>query len=318
MAWGPDCPYSARLSRPTQRKLSALPADPTILDSILQHEASLRLGAFAGLLLVLALAERAWPARGDATPAKRQLSNLGLVLIDTALLRVAFPLLAVVLAMQVQERGGGLFGALDWPLWLEIGLVVVLFDVAIYWQHRLMHMVPLLWPLHRVHHSDTAFDVTTGIRFHPLEIALSMGIKLGLVLVLGPHPVAVIVSEVLLSAASLFTHADFALPARVDRALRKLIVTPSMHRIHHSVLQRETDSNYGFNLSLWDRLFGSYRAQPVRPEREMPIGLAQWRDPAALGLVALLLQPFRRAPALARRSEDVEGKGMGDQGRTDA
>ena len=262
---------------------------------------------------MLALAERAWPARDDARPARRQLSNLGLVLIDTALLRVAFPLLAVVLAMQVQARGGGLFGALDWPLWLEIGVVVVLFDLAIYWQHRLMHVVPLLWPLHRVHHTDTAFDVTTGIRFHPLEIALSMGIKLGLVLVLGPHPVAVIVSEVLLSATSLFTHADFALPARVDRALRKLVVTPSMHRIHHSVLRHETDSNYGFNLSLWDRLFRSYRAQPERPEREMPIGLIQWRDPASLSLVALLLQPFRRLPTAAADSEN-----MRDQGRTDA
>ncbi|MDQ3270099.1 MAG: sterol desaturase family protein [Pseudomonadota bacterium] len=225
------------------------------------------------------------------------MSNLGLVLIDTALLRVAFPLLAVVLAMQVHTRGGGLFGALDWPQWLEIGAVVVLFDLAIYWQHRMMHMVPLLWPMHRVHHSDTAFDVTTGIRFHPLEIALSMGIKLGLVLVLGPHPVAVVLSEVLLSAASLFTHADVALPARVDRALRKLIVTPSMHRIHHSVIREETDSNFGFNLSLWDRLFRSYRQQPVRPERSMPIGLMQWRDPSSLGLAQLLMQPFRRAPA---------------------
>ena len=276
----------------------------SILDSILQHEADLRLGVFAGLLLALALAERAWPARGDARPARRQASNLALVLIDTGLLRVAFPVLAAALAMQVHARGGGLFGALDWPLWLEIGVAVVLFDLAIYWQHRLMHLVPLLWPLHRVHHSDTGFDVTTGIRFHPLEIALSMGIKLGLVLVLGPHAAAVILSEVLLSAASLFTHADFALPARVDRALRKVIVTPSMHRIHHSVLQRETDSNYGFNLSLWDRLFGSYRALPERPEREMPIGLEQWRDPAALGLGALLLQPFRRPPVVARRGEE--------------
>lgn len=280
----------------------------TILDSILQHEAGLRLGIFAGLLLALALAERAWPARGDARPARRQASNLALVLIDTGLLRVAFPVLAAALAVQVHARGGGLFGVLDWPLWLEIGVAVALFDLAIYWQHRMMHVVPLLWPLHRVHHSDTAFDVTTGIRFHPLEIALSMGIKLGLVLVLGPHAAAVIVSEVLLSAASLFTHADFALPARVDRTLRKVIVTPSMHRIHHSVLQRETDSNYGFNLSLWDRLFGSYRAQPERPEREMPIGLTQWRDPSTLGLLALLLQPFRRAPAAPAAPENHDGK----------
>ncbi len=234
------------------------------------------------------------------------------MLIDTVLLRVAFPLLAVGLAMHVQEGEGGLFGALAWPLWLEIGLAVVLFDLAIYWQHRILHLVPLFWRLHRVHHTDTAFDVTTGIRFHPLEIALSMGIKLGLVLVLGPHPVAVIISEVLLSAASLFTHADFALPALLDKTLRKVIVTPSMHRIHHSVLERETDSNFGFNLSLWDRIFGSYRAQPERPEREMPIGLLQWRDPAALGLVALLLQPFRGVPADTGNSRSIVNQSRSD------
>ena len=270
---------------------------------ILEREAMLRLGTFAAVLMVLAIAERAWPARNDARPARRQLSNLGLVAIDTVILRVAFPLLAFVLAIEVHARGGGLFGALALPEWFEIVLAVLLFDLAIYWQHRLLHVIPLLWPLHRVHHSDTAFDVTTGVRFHPLEIMLSMGIKLALVLALGPHPVAVILSEILLSAASLFTHADFALPARVDRVLRKVIVTPSMHRIHHSVLRRETDSNYGFNLSLWDRLFRSYRAQPARPEREMPIGQPQWRDPGALGLWALLLQPFRRVEA-KRASQD--------------
>ena len=272
---------------------------------ILEHEATLRLIAFAAVLLVVALAERVWPARNDARPAHRQLSNLGLVVINTAILRVALPLLAFALAIEVHAREGGLFGALALPTWLEIIFAVLLFDLAIYWQHRLMHVIPLLWPLHRVHHSDTAFDVTTGVRFHPLEIVLSMGIKLALVLALGPHPLAIVLSEILLSAASLFTHADFALPARVDRVLRKVIVTPSMHRIHHSVLQRETDSNYGFNLSLWDRLFGSYRARPGRPERSMPIGLAQWRDPAALGLWTLLLQPFRRiAPSSRNTAEE--------------
>jgi sterol desaturase/sphingolipid hydroxylase (fatty acid hydroxylase superfamily) len=262
---------------------------------LLEHEATLRLAAFAALLLGFAAAERLWPARGDARLAQRQGANLGLVLVDTALLRIAFPVLAVALAIEVHARGGGLFGLLSLPTWLEIALAVLAFDLAIYWQHRLMHALPMLWPLHRVHHSDTAFDVTTGVRFHPGEIALSMGVKLGLVLALGPHPVAVVVSEILLSAASLFTHADFALPTRLERALRRVIVTPSMHRIHHSVRREETDSNYGFNLSLWDRVFGSYRDAPARPEAEMPIGLPQWREAGAPGFWSLLLQPFRRA-----------------------
>ncbi len=265
-------------------------------DDILGHEVALRLGSFAVVLLSLAIAERMWPVRGDARPARRQFANFGLMLIDTAVLRLAFPLLAVVLAAQVDARGGGLFGAIDWPLWIEVVLAVLLLDLAIYWQHRLLHTIPLLWPLHRVHHSDTSFDVTTGVRFHPLEIALSMAIKLGLVVALGPHPAAVMIFELLLSASSLLTHTDFTFPKRADRALRWLIVTPSMHRIHHSVRREETDSNYSFNLSLWDRVFGSYRAQPLQAERDMPIGLPQWRDPAALGLWALLLQPFRRAP----------------------
>lgn len=268
----------------------------TPLDFIVGNEATLRLGGFVLVLAMLVLAERLWPARGDGRPARRQLSNLGLVVIDTALLRLAFPLLAVVLAAQVYARGGGLFGLLDWPLGLEMLLAVLVFDAAIYWQHRLLHLIPLLWPLHRVHHSDVAFDVTTGVRFHPLETGLSMAVKLGLVVALGAHPAAVVMFEILLSATSLFTHADFAFPPRLDRALRAAIVTPSMHRIHHSVRREETDSNYGFNLSLWDRVFGSYRAGATEPERSMPIGLPQWRNPAEQRLGALLLQPFRRAP----------------------
>ncbi len=271
----------------------------SITDFMVEHEAELRLSAFAALLLLLACAERAWPARGDARPAGRQFANLGLVLIDTALLRIAFPVLAVAFAVAVHTRGGGLFGALGWAPWIEIVIAVLLFDLAIYWQHRLLHVLPWLWPMHRVHHSDVAFDVTTGVRFHPLEIALSMGVKLALVAALGPHPAAVVLSELLLAAASLFTHTDIALPARLDRALRRVIVTPSMHRIHHSTIPAETNSNYGFNLSLWDRLFGSYRARSKRPQLQMPIGLSQWRDPSRLGLAALLLQPFRRAPRVA-------------------
>lgn len=273
----------------------------SLLDSIVRHEAALRFAAFAALLLLLAVAERQWPARGDARPVARQLSNLALVVLDTALLRLAFPLLVVALSIRIHAGGGGLFGALAWPVWLEIVLTLLLLDAAIYWQHRLLHLIPPLWRLHRVHHSDLALDVTTGVRFHPLEIALSMGIKLGLVVALGPHPAAVVLFELLLSAASLFTHADVAFPPGVERALRALVVTPSMHRVHHSLRREETDSNYGFLLSLWDRVFRSYRAHPADPERSMPIGLPQWREAHTLGLIALLLQPFRPTPAVAVR-----------------
>lgn len=265
-------------------------------DFLVGHESALRLGGFVLVLGVLAVAERLWPARGDARPAVRQRNNLALVVIDTALVRIALPLAAVALAIDVHARGAGLFGTIAWPQWLEILLAALTFDAAIYWQHRLLHRYALLWRLHRVHHTDTAFDVTTGVRFHPFEIGFSIAIKLGLVAVLGPHPAAVVIFALWLSAASLFTHADFAFPPRVERALRSVIVTPSMHRVHHSIRREETDSNYGFGLSLWDRVFGSYRRQPARPERSMPIGLAYWRDAQALRLGSLLLQPFRREP----------------------
>ncbi|MDN5781233.1 MAG: sterol desaturase family protein [Luteimonas sp.] len=274
---------------------------------IVEHETALRLGSFVLVLAVLAVAERAWPVRGDARPARRQFSNLALMAIDTALLRLAFPLLAATLALSVHARGGGLFGLLSLPAWLEIVVAVLILDATIYWQHRLMHAIPLLWRMHRVHHTDTAFDVTLGVRFHPLEIALSMGVKLGAVWLLGPPAAAVVAFEILLAAASLFTHTDVAFPGRWERALRALVVTPSMHRVHHSVLRVETDSNYGFLLSGWDRLFRSYRRQQSRPERSMPIGLTPWRAPAQLGLGALLLQPFRRVPAPATaRTTDYE------------
>lgn len=266
---------------------------------LVAHEPTLRLGAFAFVLGVLALAERRWPARGDARPARRQAHNLALVAIDTALLRIALPLATVAFASDVHARAGGLFGALAWPAWLEFALAVLAFDAAIYAQHRLLHAFAPLWRLHRVHHSDTAFDVTTGVRFHPLEIGVSVAIQFGLVALLGPHPAAVVVFALWLSAASLFTHADFAFPARVERMLRSVVVTPSMHRIHHSARREETDSNYGFGLSLWDRVFGSYRRRPLRPERDMPIGLPGWRTAREPGLGALLLQPLRREPAHA-------------------
>ena len=283
--------------------MAAAPGDHPKRDvnGLIENEAGIRLLAFAGLLLILAGAQRRWPARNDGRWSQRQAVNLGLVLIDTLLLRLLFPLLAVGLALRMQADDAGLFNRLDWPPWLAIVLAVLLLDVAIYWQHRLMHLIPVLWRLHRVHHSDTAFDVTTGVRFHPFEIVLSMALKLGLVWLLGPHPAAVVIFELLLSVGALVTHTDVALPPRLDRTLRTLLVTPSMHRIHHSVRHEETDSNYGFHLSIWDRLFRSYRAAPADPERSMPIGLAELRDRRDQGLIALLWQPFTKTRNMTGR-----------------
>ncbi len=271
----------------------------------LAQEGSLRLAAFVGVFALLWGLQRRFALRGDGRVDRRLLGNLGLVAVDTLLLRLAFPLLAVGLALQVEARGGGLFGGFDGPAWLEFALSLLLLDLAIYWQHRLFHRIPWLWRLHRVHHSDLRFDVSTGVRFHPLEIALSMLIKLALVWLLGPPALAVLLFELLLSLGSLFTHSDLALPARIDRPLRWLLVTPSMHRIHHSTWRPETDSNYGFHLSLWDRLFRSYRAHPRQSEASMPIGLETFREPSQQRLVGLLLQPFVTAPPRPSRPTDA-------------
>ena len=271
----------------------------------MQTEPLIRLTIFLGTLALLLIVQRLWPARGDGRWSRRQLTNAGLVVLETLVLRLAFPLLAVALAVQV--HGGGLYGWLAWPAWLEIATAVLIFDVAIYWQHRLLHIVPVLWRMHRVHHADTAFDVTTGVRFHPFETALSMGIKLGLVWLLAPHPAAVLTFEVLLSAGALFTHADFRFPPALDRRLRWLIVTPSMHRIHHSTWRPETDSNYGFHLSVWDRLFGSYTARPREDERSMPIGLDRFRSKAEQSLLQLLINPFRQSTEKDRTGKKKDG-----------
>lgn len=266
-------------------------------DEVLALENPLRLAVFAGLLLLLAIAERLFPRRGDAIPAWRQLNNLGLMLVDTVVVRLAFPVLAVGFAAALEARGIGLLPLLGLPSWLAIAVAFLAMDAAIYWQHRLFHRVPLFWRLHRVHHADTAFDVTLAVRFHPLEIVLSMAIKFALVAALGAPPLAVLLFEVALSAGSLFTHADLRLPPALDRALRWVLVTPDMHRVHHSVHVDETDSNFSFHLSLWDRVFGSYREQPRDGHVAMAIGLHEFRTPSEQTLPALLLNPFRDIPA---------------------
>ena len=272
-------------------------------DWMMGHEAELRLAAFLSIFALLILVQRLRPRRDVAGGWRRSATNLSLVVIDTLILRLAFPLLAFDLALRLEERGGGFLHAL--PSWAGIALGVILLDFAIYWQHRILHMVPLLWRMHRVHHADTGFDVTTGVRFHPFEIVLSMGIKLGLIALLGVPALAVLIFELLLSAGSLFTHSNIAIPNAFERRLRWLIVTPEMHRIHHSVHRDETDSNFGFHLSLWDRLFGSYRADPRDGHTRMTIGLPQFRASRDQSLWALLVNPFRTPDAADPATENA-------------
>ena len=204
-----------------------------------------------------------------------------------------FPTTAVGLALLAQTRGFGLFNVIAAPAWIGVAASVVILDLAIYLQHVLFHAVPALWRLHRMHHADLEFDVSTGLRFHPIEILLSMLIKFAVVAALGAPALLVLIFEVLLNASSMFNHANIRIPLGVDRILRWLVVTPDMHRVHHSILARETNSNFGFNLPWWDRLFGTYRPQPAAGHEAMTIGIEQFRDPRELWLDRMLAQPFR-------------------------
>lgn len=268
-----------------------------MIDVWLNYEPLLRVGAFAGVLALMLLAERLSPRRRPSQPPlNRWSNNLGLAVLNSVLLRVLFPLTAVQLALYCEAQGWGLLN--QWPLawgW-TIGITVLVLDLAIYWQHRLFHAIPWLWRLHRMHHTDLDFDTTTGIRFHPLEILLSMLIKMVVIGVLGAAALGVLLFEVVLNATSLFNHGNLRLPRKLDRILRWIVVTPDMHRVHHSVIRRETDSNFGFNLPWWDRLFGSYREQPAAGHEAMTIGLREYRDPRQLGFGHLLTQPFRPKP----------------------
>ena len=267
-------------------------------DWILAHEPWLRVGAFAGLLLLLVLAEHFWPRRDGALQRRaRWGTNLSIVAIDALLVRLLIPLGATGTAIWADVRGYGLLQQLDAPPVLEGALAFLALDLLIYWQHRLFHRIPLFWRLHRMHHSDLEFDATTGVRFHPVEILLSMLIKMGAIAALGAPAVAVVVFEIALNGTSLFNHSNLRLPLGLDRALRKLVVTPDMHRVHHSVHRHEHDSNYGFNLSWWDHLFRSYTDQPRDGHTTMQIGLTVFRDPADQALTRLLAQPLQRLGA---------------------
>ena len=263
-------------------------------ETIVSHEPVIRLAVFIGVLAAMALWEVAAPRRRIESPRLvRWSNNLALVIIDTILVRLAFPVAAVGLAGIVGDRGWGLFQFLEIPYWIAIVAAVMTLDLAIYCQHVLFHAVPMLWRLHRMHHADLAFDVTTGLRFHPVEILLSMAIKLCVVAALGPPALAVLLFEVLLNATSLFNHSNIRLPGWLDAGLRLVIVTPDMHRVHHSILPKETNSNFGFNVPWWDRLLGTYRAQPRDGHDGMTIGIEQFRTEGDLRLDRMLLQPLR-------------------------
>ncbi len=259
----------------------------------LTNEPLIRLAFFLGVFAIVAVCETLAPRRARTMPRRlRWPNNIGVVVVNTLGLRVIFPTAAVGMALAAEAGGWGLFNAVGWPVWLTVPLSVLLLDLAIYLQHVLFHAVPALWRLHRMHHADLDFDVTTGTRFHPIEILLSMLIKLALVAALGPPALGVLIFEVLLNATSMFNHGNLNIPLGVDRVLRWLVVTPDMHRVHHSVLVRETNSNFGFNLAWWDRLFGTYRAQPAAGHAAMTIGIEQFRDRADLRLDRMLVQPF--------------------------
>jgi sterol desaturase/sphingolipid hydroxylase (fatty acid hydroxylase superfamily) len=263
-------------------------------DVLFDYEPVIRLSAFGGAFIVMAVWEFIVPRRKQVIGRGwRWPNNLGVLVVDTLLVRILLPTAAVGLAIVAARRGFGLFNAVSPPAWVAVFASVVILDLAIYLQHVLFHAVPGLWRLHRMHHADLEFDVSTGVRFHPIEIILSMLIKLAVVGALGAPPLSVLIFEVLLNATSMFNHANVRIPFAIDRVLRWLVVTPDMHRVHHSILARETNSNFGFNLPWWDRLFGTYRAQPAAGHEAMTIGIEQFRDPRELGLDRMVLQPFR-------------------------
>jgi sterol desaturase/sphingolipid hydroxylase (fatty acid hydroxylase superfamily) len=262
-------------------------------------EPMLRFGAFAGVFVVMALLELAIPKRDLGAPKIRRwatnLSMVGLGIATTRLMGlVAQPLVAVGAALVAEANGWGLFNLLALPGWVEIVAAIVILDFAVWFQHYASHVVPVLWRFHRMHHADTDIDLTTGLRFHPIEIGMSMLYKVGWVFVLGPAPVAVVLFEVILNAGAVFNHANVDLPPWLDRALRLVIVTPDMHRVHHSIVTREHDTNFGFNLAIWDRLFGTYTDQPAGGHRGMRIGLSDYQEPGPTRLGWSLLLPFRR------------------------
>ncbi|AKI02323.1 sterol desaturase [Hoeflea sp. IMCC20628] len=264
-------------------------------------EPVIRLLAFSTIFITLAVIELLAPRlereemRG-ALKSRRWVTNLAMVVLSSVALRIVFPLAAVGTALWAQSQGIGLFPLLGLPLWLVAILAFVILDFSVWLEHVVSHKWPWLWRIHRMHHADTGFDLTTALRFHPLEIVLSMVWKAAVIIALGAPPVAVLIFEIVLNGAAMFNHANIRLPKAVDAVLRLLVVTPDMHRIHHSTDPRETDSNYGFNLAIWDRMFSTYTPSPRRGNTGIEIGLSEWRDGRTANLGWALALPFRFAP----------------------
>ena len=266
-----------------------------MLSLILDHHSLVRLLAFLSVVLLIAVWEVLKPRRTiSVSKGLRWVNNWLLSALNSLLLPLVFPLMAVGVALLAQEREWGLFNIIGLSQFIAIPLFILLFDLAIYWQHRLFHLVPCLWRLHRVHHADPDFDVSTGIRFHPVSIILSMLIKMAVVVVIGPPAIAVLLAEIILNLTSMFNHGNIGIPSKVDAVLRLFLVTPDMHRVHHSCVPEETNSNFGFNFPWWDRLFGSYRAQPAKGHTGMEIGIKGLREIEQQRLDRLLLQPLGR------------------------
>ncbi|MCU7915864.1 MAG: sterol desaturase family protein [Candidatus Thiodiazotropha sp. (ex Gloverina cf. vestifex)] len=263
-------------------------------DFILNNELTIRLSAFFAIFAIMAAWEVYAPRRQRLfSRLQRWTSNLGLVVLNTLVLRLLFPTAAVGMAAYADAQNWGLLHNVEISDWLKILIAVILLDLAIYLQHVMVHAVPALWRLHRVHHADPDYDLTTGVRFHPIEIILSMLIKIATIAALGPPVVAVIIFEVVLNGMAMFNHGNVKLPHRVDQSLRWLVVTPDMHRVHHSIEPDETNSNFGFNLSIWDRLMGTYQEQPRLGQAGMTIGISTLQDPKlTTRLPGMLLTPF--------------------------
>lgn len=281
------------------------------MEFIAHHEAEVRLTVFLVVLSVMISAEAAWPRRARVQErASRWPINFAFMIIASIILRLAAPVLSVAAAVLAAERGWGLLNALDLPVWAEVALALVVLDLALYGQHRAMHAVPVLWRIHKVHHTDLDLDATSGVRFHPVEYVLSALYKVVIVLFLGPMAAAVILFEIALNGFAVFNHANLRLPRWVDAPLRLLFVTPDMHVVHHSITGDETNRNFGFCLTLWDRLFASYQGQPALGHGAIEIGVVGWRDPAGVTFKSLMTTPFTvlRPEETYRPGETPAGK----------